>query len=91
MCKILSDPVAYRSLLSVMDEPKMVAQICKENKTPLSSTYNIIKKLQKAGLVYVHSYTSTELRRVALYRSRVKSINIRIERHGGKLDVRRAG
>ena len=71
----------------------MVAQICQENNTPLSSTYKAIKNLHEIEMIHVHGYAATTInsRRTAMYKSSVKSISIRIDRQGGKVDVQKGG
>lgn len=86
---ILADAVAYNALLSLMDRPKMVVQICTENNTPLRSTYKAVKKLQAAGLVHVHEYVNSGASKTALYQSDVESISIKIvKQQGAKVEVR---
>jgi predicted transcriptional regulator len=86
LCKTLSTPVAYNTLLALLEGPKSVADISLENKTPLSSTYKTIKGLQQIGLVSVQDIIIDEQgKRVTLYKSKVKSFSINFDKDGAEI------
>jgi hypothetical protein len=87
LCKVLSTQVAYDTLISLLDGPKSVADICLENKTPLSSTYKVVKSFQQMGLVSVQDVLIDEHgKRVTLYKSKVKSLKINLNSNGVKVE-----
>jgi hypothetical protein len=87
--------VALDTLLSIMAESKLVADIAIENKNPLSSTYKAIREMEKVGLVSVDrvvidssiSSSSSSGKRVTLYKSKVKSLRIIFDNNGAKLRI----
>jgi hypothetical protein len=87
--KILASHVALDTLLSIMAESKPVADIALENKNPISSTYQAIREMEKVGLVSVDKVVidSSRGKRVALYKSRIKSLEISLDKNGAKLQI----
>jgi hypothetical protein len=87
LCRVLSTIVAYKTLTSLLDGPKSVADICLENKTPVSSTYKVVKSFQQVGLVSVQDVLIDEHgKRITLYKSKVKSLRISLNKNGVKID-----
>lgn len=90
LCKTLSTDVAYKALLSLLEGPKSVADICLENKTPVSSTYKVVKGFQQMGLVSVQDVLIDEHgKRITLYKAKVKSLRISLNASGVKLEYGR--
>jgi predicted methyltransferase len=54
----IADKITYRIIIAIIHSPKTAAQICAENKLPLSSTYERIRKLQEEGLITVEKSIS---------------------------------
>src|ERR687891_33036 len=75
------DETTLKIISSTIDAPKNVFQICYDNKIPLSSTYRKIRKLQQEGLVSIEKIeTDGKGRRVALYRSKIKSLDFNLKK-----------
>jgi predicted methyltransferase len=75
------DEITIKIISSTIDAAKSVFQICYDNKIPLSSTYRKIKKLQRDGLVSIEKIeTDGKGRRVALYRSKIKSLDFNLKK-----------
>jgi hypothetical protein len=75
------DETTLKIISSTIDVPKNVFQICYDNKIPLSSTYKKIRKLQQEGLVSIEKIeTDGKGKRVALYRSRIKSLEFNLKK-----------
>jgi predicted methyltransferase len=75
------DETALKIISSIIDAPKNVFQICYDNKIPLSSTYRKIRKLQQEGLVSIEKIeVDGKGRRVALYRSKIKSLDFNLKK-----------
>jgi hypothetical protein len=90
ICKTLASRVALDTLLSIMAESKPVTDIAPENKNPISSTYKAIRDMEKMGLVAVDKVaidSSSSVKRVALYKSRIKSLEITLDKNGAKLEI----
>lgn len=69
------DRIACKIIISIIDLPKTVLQICSENKLPLSSTYKRIRKLYNVGLISVEKINiNSKGKKVVLYRSKIKSL-----------------
>jgi hypothetical protein len=86
LCKILSTDVAYRTLISLFESSKSVAEICLQNKTPISSTYKTIKNLQELGLVFMHDIIiDNHGKRIAIYGSKLKSLTLNMDKNGGEI------
>ena len=75
------DEITLKIISSTIDAPKNVFQICYDNKIPLSSTYKKIRKLQQEGLVSIEKIeTDGKGKRVALYRSKIKSFDFNLKK-----------
>jgi hypothetical protein len=75
------DEITIKIISSTIDTAKSVFQICYENKIPLSSTYRKIRKLQLDGLMSIEKIeTDGKGRRVALYRSKIKSLDFNLKK-----------
>src|ERR671914_98445 len=75
------DEITVKLISSTIDTAKSVFQICYENKIPLSSTYRKIKRLQHDGLISIEKIeTDGKGRRVALYRSKIKSLDFNLKK-----------
>jgi hypothetical protein len=75
------DGISFKLITSTIDSSKTAAQVSVENNIPLSSTYKKIKKLQDIGML---SIERIELdgngKKVAYYRSRIKSMELNLSR-----------
>ncbi len=75
------DEISFKLITSTIDTSKTAAQVSVENNIPLSSTYKKIKKLQDIGML---SIERIELdgngKKVAYYRSRIKSMELNLSR-----------
>jgi hypothetical protein len=82
--KILSDKIFQKILLSTIDSAKTVTEICLENNIPVSSTYRKVQKLQEIGFIYIERIhiDKNRRRRIASYRSKIKSVNLTFSREG---------
>ena len=77
----LIDEITIKIISSTIDAAKSVFEICYENKIPLSSTYRKIRKLQDDGLMSIEKIeTDGKGRRVALYRSKIKSLDFNLKK-----------
>jgi GTPase SAR1 family protein len=75
------DETTLKIISSTIDVPKNVFQICYDNKIPLSSTYKKIRKLQYEGLASIEKIeTDGKGKRVAFYRSRIKSLDFNLKK-----------
>ena len=75
------DETTLKIISSIIDAPKNVFQICYDNKIPLSSTYRKIRKLQQEGLISIEKIEiDSKGRRVALYRSKIKSLDFNLKK-----------
>jgi predicted transcriptional regulator len=71
----LADRITYRIIISITQSPKTAAQICTENKLPVSSTYKRIRKLYDEGLITAERINiDSKGKKVVLYRSKIKSL-----------------
>jgi predicted transcriptional regulator len=71
----LADRITYRIIMSITQSPKTVAQICTENKLPVSSTYKRIRKLYEASLITIERINiDSKGKKVVLYKSKIKSL-----------------
>ena len=88
ICKILGNPVAVDAILSIITDAKSISDIAMENKHPMSSTYKAIRTMESVGLVYVEKVVMDEnsSKRVALYKSKVKSLSISLDKNGAKIN-----
>jgi hypothetical protein len=76
LLRAIIDETALKVISSTIDVAKNVFQICYENKIPLSSTYNKVRKLQHDGLVSVEKIEiDGKGRKVLFYRSNIKSLD----------------
>jgi predicted methyltransferase len=77
------DESALKIISSIIDIEKNVFQICNENKLPLSSTYKKVRKLHNDGLVSVGKIDIDDRgRKVAFYRSKIKSLDFNLKKDG---------
>ena len=75
MIQEIADKTTYRIIIAIIHSPKTAAQICAENKLPLSSTYKRIRKLQEEGLITIEKINiDSKGKKVVLYRSGIKSL-----------------
>ena len=77
------DETSLKIISSTIDIAKNVFEICRDNKIPLSSTYRKIRKLQQEGLVSIERIEVDGTgRRVAFYRSKIKSLDFNLKKEG---------
>jgi predicted transcriptional regulator len=75
------DELALKIISSTIDTEKNVFQIYYDNKIPPSSTYKKIRKLQQGGLVSIEKMeTDGNGRKVAFYRSNIKSLDFNLKK-----------
>lgn len=88
ICRMLGNPAALDTLLSIMADAKSVAQIAAQTRQPLGSTYKAISAMQGAGFVVVDRIVvDSGGRRVMLYRSTAKSLLINLDKSGARLQT----
>jgi predicted methyltransferase len=75
------DETTCKIILSTIDVSKTVFQICDENKTPISSTYKKIRKLQYAGLVFIEKIQIDDRgKKVIFYKSKIKTLEFSLKK-----------
>lgn len=88
--KELFDGFSYKIIMSVVEEPKSVFQICKENDLPVSSTYKKIKKLKELDLLVVDRIIISEKgKRILFYKSKVQSVELLLDKKNIILQFRK--
>lgn len=86
--QVLLDKISQKVLLSTIDSAKTVSEICFENRIPASSTYKRIRQLQHAGFIYIEKTNiNRNMKKVALYRSRIKSLSLTFDQKGMNLQL----
>jgi predicted transcriptional regulator len=68
--------------MSIIHSPKTAAQICAENKLPVSSTYERIQKLYEEGLITIERINiDGKGKKVVLYKNKMKSLvfNLKVD------------
>ena len=69
----------YQIILLLIKKPKTVYQIHNETNLPLSSVYKRIKKLESMGIVSIDKiHISSRGRKTIFYKSKLRSINFRL-------------
>lgn len=87
LCKLLGNPAAYSTLASLFNSSKSVADICLENKTPVSSTYKTIKDMQRLDLIAVEQVLIDDHgKRITIYRSKIKTLKIILDKDGIEIE-----
>ena len=77
------DETTFKIILSTIDVAKTVFQICDENKTPISSTYRKIRKLQYAGLVFIEKIQIDDRgKKTIFYKSKIKTLEFSLKKDG---------
>jgi predicted methyltransferase len=75
MLREIADKTTYRIIIVIIHSQKTAAQMCAENKLPLSSMYKRIRKLQEEGLITIEKINiDSKGKKVVLYRSKIKSL-----------------
>ena len=75
MLREIADKTTYRIIIAIIHSPKTAAQICAENKLPVSSTYKRIRKLYEASLITIERINiDSKGKKVVLYKSKIKSL-----------------
>lgn len=88
--QVLADAVSHKIILSTIEEAKTAQQIAIENGLPLSSTYKKIKRLHSMDILRVDRISLDDTgKRVAYYRSRVKSLEFSLRKAGSLLQLER--
>lgn len=88
--KELFDGFSYKIIMSVVEEPKSVFQICKENDLPVSSTYKKIKKLKELDLLVVDRIIISEKgKRILFYKSKIQSVELLLDKKNIVLQFRK--
>jgi hypothetical protein len=86
----LFDGFSYKILLSVIDEPKTVFQICKENIVPISSAYKKIRKLKDVDLLLIDKIEINEKgKKVVFYKSKIQSIELTLNKQEFMLQLKK--
>jgi len=87
LLKALGDKYTRIILLSIIDEPKSVIDITKEQNVPISSAYRKIHWLEKSHLIGVKGFVITnEGKKYHLYQSRIKTMNISLATNAIKIE-----
>jgi predicted methyltransferase len=77
------DETTFKIILSTIDVAKTVFQICDGNKTPISSTYKKIRKLQDAGLVFIEKIQIDDKgKKIIFYKSKIKTLEFSLKKDG---------
>jgi predicted methyltransferase len=75
------DETTCKIILSTIGVSKTVFQICDENKTPISSTYKKIRKLQHAGLIFIEKIEIDDKgKKVIFYKSKIKTLEFSLKK-----------
>jgi predicted transcriptional regulator len=83
-----ADRIAYRIIVSIMQSPKTAAQICVENKLPLSSTYKSIRKLYMKDIITIERIDiDNKGKKVVLYKSKIKSLAFNFKKETISLQI----
>ena len=77
LLKALGDKYTRMILLSIIDEPKSVIEISREQNIPISSIYRKIHWLANSHLIGVKGFVITnEGKKYHMYQSRIKTVHI---------------
>jgi len=77
LLKALGDKYTRTILLSIIDEPKSVIDITREQNIPISSAYRKIHWLENSHLINVKGFVITnDGKKYHLYQSRIKAVRI---------------
>jgi predicted methyltransferase len=77
------DKTTCKIILSTIEVAKTVFQICDENKTPISSTYRKIRKLQRAGLIFIEKIQIDDKgKKTVFYKSKIKTLVFSLKKDG---------
>jgi hypothetical protein len=82
MLREIADKITCRILMSIIHSPKTAAQICAENKLPVSSKYERIQKLYEERLITIERINiDGKGKKVVLYKSKIKSLvfNLKVD------------
>jgi hypothetical protein len=83
LLKELFNGFSYKILLSTIDEPKTVFQICNENDIAVSSTYKKIRRLKDSGILSIDKIVINEKgKKVVFYKSKIQSIELMLNNQG---------
>ena len=87
----LADRITCGIIISTIDSAKTVSQICDENKLPLSSIYKKIQRLHKIGVISIETINIDHKgKKVAFYRSTIKSLEFSLTKKGIALELNKA-
>lgn len=77
LLKALGDKYTRMILLSVIDDPKSVIEISREQNIPISSVYRKIHWLENSHLIGVKGFVITnDGKKYHMYQSRIKTVHI---------------
>lgn len=86
----VAEIITYKIITSTMYSAKTVLQISTENKIPLSSTYKKIKRLCKAGILFVEKVLiDSNGKKVLYYKSKIRTIEACLNENGIAVHVRK--
>ncbi len=89
LLKAVSESQMRDLLIRMLKEPKSASDLSFETRIPLSSIYRRIHELNDAGLLAVERAMITEQgKKLELYRSAVKEVNLKFEMPSDLLDLR---
>lgn len=83
--KQLSDLEARTILFSIINKPKLIKEISKEEKIPLSSVYTKMEGLKNCSLVIGITDFSIREQSSTWYQSKIKDVKIRITKFEPKI------
>ena len=81
---VIGDAYFTTILRAIHEIPKSAIEIYDDTKIPLSTVYRRIQYLHDLGLLQISGTVSSEGKRVFLYKSKVKSLEVKFD---GKLNV----
>jgi uncharacterized protein YjiK len=88
LLEALGDKYTRMILLSVIDEPKSVIDVTKEQNIPISSAYRKIHWLEKSHLIGVKGFVITnEGKKYHLYQSRIKTMHVSLATNSIKIEI----
>lgn len=86
LLETLGDKYTRTILLSVIDEPKSVIDITREQKIPISSAYRKIHWLEKMHMIVARGFVITDNgKKYHLYQSRIRSVHIALGTNAVKI------
>jgi hypothetical protein len=87
LLEALGDKYTRMILLSIIDEPKSVIDIAREQNIPISSAYRKIHRLENSRLIGAKGFVITDDgKKYHLYQSRIKSMHISLDANNIRME-----